>query len=271
MSSRLKLLSATALLALGGCAHDYVGMCASNREGGVWSAKVMSAVYTNDTQQQSKITHVAEATVPPIAVTPPPPTDQKATALDPAPAPIPPIAVTLPPPTDEKATALNPTPIPPITVTPPPPTDQRVTALNSTPTPPSPEVIAMCGTDKDCQGGVTRLLTDPARIWIKSGGTDEGYRTGVRVLAFRLLRPQLDCDELAQGIHETEAMIAGRAGTEAPDSSEPKTEKKLQGVQLLARAVKVELEAEYKRRCKRAASAPDLRPFLPPLRGRVLD
>lgn len=209
MSSRLKSLSATALLALGGCAHDYVGLCASNPAVGVGPAKVMSAVYANDTRQ-SKITRMAETTdVPSVAVTQPSPTDQEDAALNPAP-----------------------------------------TAI-----PPSPEVIAMCGTDRDCQGGVTSLLADPVRKWIKSGGTHDDYRTGVRVLAFRVLRPQLDCEELTQGIHETEVMTAGSTRTEAPDSSKPAAEKTLQGVQLLARAVKVELEAEYKRRCKRPASA----------------
>lgn len=104
--------------------------------------------------------------------------------------------------------------------------------------------------DKACEERLIAFLAaDPQRNWIKKAPSAYDFATGVRVLAFRVLQPELTCEELSKGVAEADAIISGRIGTNAPQSEEWASSHKLKGVQLLATVIKAELETEMKRRC----------------------
>ena len=115
--------------------------------------------------------------------------------------------------------------------------------------PPSPEVEAVCGvTDVACQDELTALLSDPLHKWIKEKPTSQEDRSGVRMLAYRVLTPVLACDDLRRGLRDTEAIVAGiDSGATQPPATE--NGKSLEWVQLLGRAVKLELKSEIEKRC----------------------
>ena len=239
MTSRVASLSAITVVALGGCASDYVGMCGRANDESPWPTKVMAAAYTSDSPKPG-FARVAAASQSPAPIEP--------TPLSASPIPTQPqIAPAILPPIEPKPPSVSPIPTQPqISPATPPPIV----------IPPSPEVLAACGKSKQCQARLATLLADPLRAWIKTGATPEDYQTGFRILAFRVLRPSLNCEEIAQAIREAEVTLAGSAGPVEPGISDNKP---LLGVQLLARAVRNELEAEQKQRCKRSASADQAR------------
>jgi hypothetical protein len=118
---------------------------------------------------------------------------------------------------------------------------------------PSAEVIEVCGaTDTACQDQLTALLADPLHKWIKEKPTPHDERTGVRTLAYRVLAPVLACEDLRQGVRETEAIAAGIDSGADSGAAQPAARgegKSLEWVQLLNRAVKLELKAEIEKRC----------------------
>ena len=118
---------------------------------------------------------------------------------------------------------------------------------------PSPEVLEVCGaTDTACQDQLTALLADPLHKWIKEKPTSHDQRTGVRTLAYRVLAPVLACDDLRQGVRETEANaanIGSQAKSGATPPAGPEAGKSLEWHQLLSRAVKLELQSEIAKRC----------------------
>ncbi len=92
------------------------------------------------------------------------------------------------------------------------------------------------------------MLADPLHKWITEKPTPDEDRTGVRILAYRVLAPVLACEDLRRGVKETEAVAAGiDSGATQPLTT--KTGKSLEWVQLLARAVKLELKVEILKRC----------------------
>lgn len=110
--------------------------------------------------------------------------------------------------------------------------------------PPPPEVVEVCGpTDKTCQEQLAALLADPVHKWIKAKPTAQDERTGVRILAYRVLTPVLACDDLRQGVRESEAPPPDASGEAAQSGRSP------EWVQLLRRAVELELKAEIAKRC----------------------
>ncbi len=115
--------------------------------------------------------------------------------------------------------------------------------------PPSPEVQAVCGaTDTACQDQLAAMLADPLHKWIREKPTPHDERSGVRLLAYRVLTPVLACDDLRQGVREAEAITEGiESGAMQPGVTE--NGKSLVWVQLLGRAVKLELKAEIEKRC----------------------
>ena len=283
MTSRVASLSAIIVVALSGCASDYVGMCGRANDESPWPTKVMAAAYTSDSPKPG-FTRVATASQSPLPIEPTPLSDSpiptqpqiapavlppiEPTPLSASPVPTQPqIAPAILPPIEPKPPAVSPVPTQPqFARVLPPSIDPKPPAVSPTPTqpqiapaipppiviPPSPEVLATCGKSKQCQAHLATLLADPLRAWIKTGATPEDHQTGFRILAFRVLRPSLNCEELAQGIREAEVTLAGSAGPDEPGFADNKP---LLGVKLLARAVRNELEAEQKQRCKRSASA----------------
>lgn len=162
-----------------------------------------------------------------------------------------------PEPPSPPAAAATPTPPTPESKIPPiePQPQEKTIALLPTPPPPpprpepSPEVIAVCGAeDVACQDQVMAMLADPLHKWIGKSPTPEEDRSGVRILAFRVLAPVLACDDLRKGLRETEAAVAGiDMGASRLDANAG--EKGSEWVQLLGRAVKLELQAEIRKRC----------------------
>jgi outer membrane biosynthesis protein TonB len=193
---------------------------------------------------------------------PPAPPEVKLSEIEPQPSPpeVPPQA---PPATAEQQTA--PQVLPPAVEPQPAPEAQPLTpeadtdtdiavvlppgpATPSRPTP-SPEVIEVCGADDEaCQDQVMAMLSDPLHKWIRTEPTPDEQRTGARALAYRVLTPVLACDDLRQGVRETEAVVADMEAAE-PDAEQAGTGKSLEWLRLLNRAVKLELRAEIERRC----------------------
>ncbi len=160
------------------------------------------------------------------------------------------IAVALPPPPvapppEDKSPAVEPHPDVAVALPPEPAAPPRPK--------PSPEVIEVCGaTDTDCQDDLMTLLADPLHKWIKEKPTSHDERTGVRALAYRVLTPVLACDDLRQGVRETKAIAADIGSETEPGTTSPaatKESKSLEWVQLLSRAVKLELQLEIAKRC----------------------
>ncbi len=117
------------------------------------------------------------------------------------------------------------------------------------PRPPSPEVVEVCGAaDTACQDQLAALLADPLHKWIKAPPTSHDDRTGLRILAYRVLTPVLACEDLRRGLRETESAAAD-VGSEATTPEATEGAKTLKWVQLLRRAVNLELKSEIHKRC----------------------
>lgn len=113
------------------------------------------------------------------------------------------------------------------------------------PPPPMQEVIDVCGAeDEACQRQLMDLLSDPLHKWIKE--KPQPAQESTRLLAFRVLTPVLACGELRRGLAEAEALTADPAGAQ-PDASDSGIGS--DWVQLLGRAVQLELKAEIEKRC----------------------
>lgn len=149
---------------------------------------------------------------------------------------------------------------PPVTEPPTPEPPQDVIAklpepVAPPPPPSTPEVVEVCGaTDKACQDQLTALLADPMHKWIKAKPTSRDEPTGVRILAYRVLTPVLACEDLRRGLQETQAATAS-SGAAQPEATEEASKgaaesgRSLEWVQLLRRAVELELKAEIEKRC----------------------
>jgi hypothetical protein len=108
----------------------------------------------------------------------------------------------------------------------------------------------MCGaSDTACQDELTALLGDPAHAWMSTQPTPREERSGVRILAYRVLAPALTCEDLRRGLLET-LSDTGEAPSEATPPEAPEGGKSLAWVQLLRRAVELELRSEIDKRCQ---------------------
>jgi hypothetical protein len=174
------------------------------------------------TEPPAEMTHEEPAEVgpePPVAMTEPAPQVPSASPPPAAPSVEPPAAQAPKVAPQEKVARL------PETVPPQPP--------------PSPEVVKVCGADDTaCQKQLTALLDDPLHKWIREKPTARDQSTGARLLAYRVLMPKLACDDLRHGRRETRAAHAETPAAEQPEA-----------VQLLRRAVNLELKAEIDKRC----------------------
>lgn len=113
--------------------------------------------------------------------------------------------------------------------------------------PPSPEVVEVCGAnDEACQDQLMTLLADPMHKWIDAKPTPRDNRTGVRILAYRVLTPVLACDDLRKGLREASRAPAADSGT---TEGAEETGKTSEWVQLMRRSVILELKSEIEKRC----------------------
>jgi len=220
-----------------GSARDSQAACQSDS----WPAKVMASVQRAEPQPADYVAEdhsgdVAEYTLDDT----PQDTPQDAPPVTPQEMPQ---SVAPQPAPEHKPPTVEPQPdvavaLPPEPVVPPRPT-------------PSPEVIEVCGaTDTACQDQVMAMLADPLHKWIKEKPTSRDERTGVRALAYRVLAPVLACDDLRRGVREITATAAGFDSGGNSQATQPADgSKSLEWVQLLNRAVKLELQAEIAKRC----------------------
>jgi hypothetical protein len=198
-----------------------------------------------------------------IAVLPePPPPEANIPAAEPEP-PLQPELPAAPVPSVEPQAQTPVEPAPAVTVQPQPPakpqeqTIARVPDPVAPPPPPEPpqEVVEVCGPDDiACQEQLADMLGDPLHKWIKEKPTPEEDRTGVRVLAYRALAPALTCGDLRHGLRETESLVSGidLGASQLPGAAKPPAganDKDSEWVQLLGRAVRLELKAEIAKRC----------------------
>jgi hypothetical protein len=110
---------------------------------------------------------------------------------------------------------------------------------------------AGCRDAAACDGLLRTLVEGRDRSWILGPPTPQAHVSGVRMFAYRALRPRLTCGELAVGIEEMRsvpnALATKPAGTTTGD-----VERALD----LAARVQEELRTERESRC-RTAPAPD--------------
>lgn len=259
---------------LGGCASFRMsdlgfGSSQAACRSDTWPTQVMGSVQHADTQPdlaepvaddgpgrvaeysftEDSSEPVAEQSAEPVAQSPKVVVEENSSVSEPAaeasPSAEPQSAAPQPPPVAEPPTPEPPQDVIaklPEPVAPPPP-------------PPTPEVVEVCGaTDKACQDQLTALLADPMHKWIKAKPTSRDDRTGVRILAYRVLTPVLACEDLRRGLQETRA-AAATSGAAQPEATEEaskdaaESDRSLEWVQLLHRAVELELKAEIEKRC----------------------
>ena len=150
-----------------------------------------------------------------------------------------------------------------------PPAPPRVTkapgSAPSTPRQPQPRaqasVAAQPGRCRDvpsCETLLRKMTEGPDRSWIDRTDTPEALLTGVRMFAFRTLRPKLTCPELGVALEQLRGVPAALRPPPAGSSPED-----IARTTRLAAEVHDELRAENEARC-RAASSPPSRPPAPP-------
>lgn len=151
-----------------------------------------------------------------------------------------------------------------------PPAPPRVTkAPGSAPsTPRRPQTRAQasvvaepgrCHDVPSCETLLRKMTEGPDRSWIDRTDTPETLLTGVRMFAFRTLRPKLTCPELSVALEQLRGVPAALRPPPAGSSPED-----IARTTRLAAEVHDELRAENETRCRAASSPPPSRPPAPP-------
>jgi hypothetical protein len=123
---------------------------------------------------------------------------------------------------------------------------------------PQPQQPRTCHDVPSCEALLRELIEGADRSWIARSETPEGLLTGVRMFAFRTLRPRLTCGELAVAMRQLRSVP--EALRPAPAGSSPED---VVRATRLAAEVHDELRAESDARCRSASPPPD-RPARPP-------
>jgi hypothetical protein len=90
------------------------------------------------------------------------------------------------------------------------------------------------------------MVGDPSRAWVKEPPTPEAYASGVRLFAFKAVKKNLTCDELAHGRREAEGARGALQG-----GSAKLTPAQVERSAMLAGEVARELKNEINRRCNK--------------------
>lgn len=98
-------------------------------------------------------------------------------------------------------------------------------------------------------GALKALLADKKRDWVRERPTAAAYATGVRLFAFKTLRRELTCEQLAVGRGEAEAGPAVLRGSGGHGLTPAQISR---GV-MLAGEVSRELGRERSRRCRKGS------------------
>jgi len=92
----------------------------------------------------------------------------------------------------------------------------------------------------------SQLLGDKSRTWVKQPASASAYASGVRMLAFKQMKRDMSCDELATGRREADAA----PGTLRGPQGQGLTPAQISRGVMLAQEVSRELDTEMKRRCR---------------------
>jgi hypothetical protein len=103
---------------------------------------------------------------------------------------------------------------------------------------------ASCADVNKCVSVLKAMVADPNRTWIRRPAAPAVLANGVRLFAYRALRPKLTCSELAAALTETEMAAHAFSGSIAGLQPEQITH-----VRILSVEVGDELQAENARRC----------------------
>ena len=149
-----------------------------------------------------------------------------------------------------------------------PPARPRVTKAPGAPsTPRRPQAQAQgsvvaepgrCHDVPSCETLLRKMTEGPDRSWIDRTDSPEALLTGVRMFAFRTLRPKLTCLELSVALEQLRAVPAALRPPPAGGSPED-----IARTTRLAAEVHDELRAENEARCKAATSPPPSPPPAP--------
>jgi hypothetical protein len=107
----------------------------------------------------------------------------------------------------------------------------------------------LCG-EQTCAALFRAMIDSPDRAWIRERDTPARLATGVRIYAYRTLRPRLTCEELSLGIKD---VIQAAAALSYP--VEGFASEQLTRLQIVAAQVETELRAERKARCETVSPA----------------
>lgn len=91
-----------------------------------------------------------------------------------------------------------------------------------------------------------QLLGDKQRTWVKQPASASAYASGVRMIAFKQMKRDMSCEELASGRREADAA----PGTLRGPQGQGLTPAQISRGVMLAAEVGRELDNEMKRRCR---------------------
>jgi hypothetical protein len=112
------------------------------------------------------------------------------------------------------------------------------------PAAPDPSPQNGCRNADECAQRLKALVDSPDRSWIGQAQSPAAYADGTRLFAYRALRAQLTCPELARALDEI-GIAAGLASSAVPGF----TQAQLAQVLRLGGEVESELKTERNARC----------------------
>jgi hypothetical protein len=126
-------------------------------------------------------------------------------------------------------------------------------AAQPRPKAPKQEAVAelTCASESACLARLKAMIDNPNRDWVGQPQPPAEYANGTRLFAYRALRGQLTCPQLASALGELEGMAKIFSGPVAGVSA-PQARRVL----ALNAEVERELRAEVGRRCMRGTTAP---------------
>jgi hypothetical protein len=112
------------------------------------------------------------------------------------------------------------------------------------PRPPARQDEAGCTNVDTCVSVLKAMVADPERAWMRQPVSPAVLANGVRLFAYRALKTQLTCGELAAALTEIEAAAQAFSGAVADLKPE-----RITRVRVLSVQVGTELQAENAQRC----------------------
>jgi hypothetical protein len=136
------------------------------------------------------------------------------------------------------------------------PVDNRLTVASIPPPTPKlqPANETACVNVEDCASVLKAMIEDPERGWMTRSADATTLANGVRLFAYRALRPKLSCIELTTAFHEVSIGMAAFAGPVAGLAPH-----QVERARLLTAQVEVELKLERAQRCNATGQAIDIR------------